>query len=197
MCAVWWGRARLSGGRGGKEEEQQGDQSKHHSCNSSVRPSWSFLLFGPGVFRHVLWHRGSQGNCNWPAGHLSLTPEDCALSLERQGQETETGRDGRAVGHLLVPHLVGLDEAHKDWEEDRGRSRLGALSEVVHHIVKGFLELEKEDSARVEAACVNTVEAGVATGCVSEVTELPASLLSVYFHIYIFFFPSPPTLRFR
>lgn len=121
-----------------------------------------------------------------------MTPEDCALSVERQGKETETGRDRRAVGHLLVPHLVGLDEAHKHREEDRGRSRLGTLSEVVHHIVKGFLELEKEDSARVEAACVNSVEAGFATGCVSEVTEPPAFCL--FSHIYIFIFLSPPLL---
>ncbi len=38
------------------------------------------------------------------------------------------------------PHLVGLDEAHKHGEENWGRSRLGTLSEVVHHIVEGFLE---------------------------------------------------------
>lgn len=39
------------------------------------------------------------------------------------------------------PHLIGLDEAHKHWEEHRGWSRFGALSEVVHHIVEGLLEL--------------------------------------------------------
>lgn len=58
------------------------------------------------------------------------------------------------------PHLVGLDETHKYREEHRGWSCLGALSEVAHHTVEGFLELS---GRRVEAQFINTVESGLRT----------------------------------
>lgn len=49
-------------------------------------------------------------------------------------------KDTQTASSSWCPYLVGFDKAHKHREKHRGWSRLGTLSEVVYHIVEGFLE---------------------------------------------------------
>lgn len=104
---------------------------------SGVRPSWSFLFF-------LAWDFV-------PCPAAQMQPERCRVlsSTGSAGRDAGGGESCAPVAQLggkkiaprsASPHLVGLEEAHEDGEEDRGRSRLGTLPEVVDHIVEGFLE---------------------------------------------------------
>lgn len=139
---MWWGRARLSGGKG--EEGRRGkNQSKHHSCSSRVRPSWPFLLFGLGRYATSC---GTEAAKSLPCSALSersLKPGNFPSDQERKAAPCQCRSEEGYIdaASASCSHLVGPDEAHKHREEHRGWSRLGTLSKVVHHIVEGFLEL--------------------------------------------------------
>lgn len=101
---------------------------------SGVRPSWSFLFFlawdfvpCPAAQMERCRVLSSTGSAGGGVGGGSCTLVDTAGSK-------------KTAARSASPHLVGLEEAHEDREEDRGRSRLGTLPEVVDHIVEGFLE---------------------------------------------------------
>lgn len=61
------------------------------------------------------------------------------------------------MGPISDAHLVGLHEAHKHREEDRGRGCLGALPEVVDHVVEGLLRAEKRGRRSGEITCEETM----------------------------------------
>lgn len=159
---MWWGRARLSWGKGEGGCVRSREPSKLHSCSSRVRPSWPFLLFGLGLHATSC---GTEAAKTLPFSALRETNQGTSqlttkvnytLSIEKWGEI-------QRCCFPWHPYLVGLDKAHKYWEEHRGWSRLGTLSEVVHHIVEGFLELGRTE-AKEEAMFVNIVKSGVMMG---------------------------------
>lgn len=154
MC---WGRARLSGGKGGVE----GRTSLNTTAAAlKVRPSWPFLFFGLGLYAT------SRATKALPCSALSATDSNPGKFPNYQLRELHPVRgqiQRFTVAPAWCPHLVGLHEAHKHREEDGGWSRLGAFSKVAHHTVKGFLKLGKR-------MFVNTVELGVTSGRASDVS---------------------------
>lgn len=142
MCAgagwdrVWLSGLRGWGGREGKEETWRGGE-RWGRRGISLNTTAAAPVSDPAGLSCYLerWLRPAARR--W---RPALCPSPRWLS---DNQESKAPDSPAAAEHLLAAHLVGLDKAHKHGEEDRGRGRLGALPEVVDHIVEGLLEVGK------------------------------------------------------